>query len=459
MTSESPAQIETEMMEVFTTSMPEGKETVVESAEQLPPLTYVDFYPRCLGTKFAGEPQYADFQTVVEEANQWLRSMPQFVVVKCETVESKLNSADFKADFDYSFCHVSSNGKNVYLKGLRLWLRPQGETPAPVQKLAYMTVLPDHNNLVSTLASMVATISLRVAPDNVLPSFDSLPTMLQKLSRHLQQKPLPGKILTVETVTFKVMETASLDKIDTENCLWWESGRTTRMYVCGIRLFYEQGQPAFEQIGYHDEVPDIAQDHENFMHRVRFAPFSSIVSKAAHWLQGQQNIRAVNFQSLTFKAERPGGMGPYLIETTQSGFAEAPSLLETRYIKILRIFYVKDQKSENSSLYSSVHLTTRLFVPARPAGAVFESRSKTAQRIISWLSATGVPVLSAETVRYAVDKDSEGTGVKEDRSDSVATTSAGQQYVTCVRLFFPCEFQEPPPEVVPQTAEEWCVIV
>lgn len=62
MTSESPAQIETEMMEVFTTSMPEGKETVVESAEQLPPLTYVDFYPRCLGTKFAGEPQYADFQ-------------------------------------------------------------------------------------------------------------------------------------------------------------------------------------------------------------------------------------------------------------------------------------------------------------------------------------------------------------------------------------------------------------
>lgn len=82
-------------------------------------------------------------------------------------------------------------------------------------------------------------------------------------------------------------------------------------------------------------------------------------------------------------------MGPYLIETTQSGFAEAPSLLETRYIKILRIFYVKDQKSENSSLYSSVHLTTRLFVPARPAGAGFESRSKTAQRIISWLSATG----------------------------------------------------------------------
>ena len=58
-------------------------------------------------------------RSVVEQANQWLRSMPQFSAVKCETVEHKLNPTDFSLDPDICLQHFSSHGKNVYIKGLR----------------------------------------------------------------------------------------------------------------------------------------------------------------------------------------------------------------------------------------------------------------------------------------------------------------------------------------------------
>lgn len=58
-----------------------------------------------------------------------------------------------------------------------------------------------------------------------------------------------GKILTVESVPFKVVETETLEKLDTESTLWSESGRHSRMYLFAIRIFYFVGQPAFEKIG------------------------------------------------------------------------------------------------------------------------------------------------------------------------------------------------------------------
>ena len=58
-------------------------------------------------------------RSVVEQANQWLRSMPQFNAVKCETVDYKLNPIDHSLDPDVCLQHFSSHGKNVYVKGLR----------------------------------------------------------------------------------------------------------------------------------------------------------------------------------------------------------------------------------------------------------------------------------------------------------------------------------------------------
>ncbi|KAK7480302.1 hypothetical protein BaRGS_00028470, partial [Batillaria attramentaria] len=371
-TEPAAAELTTEMQEIPAKGAEGGATSVKVSdeviQEEVPPLTYIDFFPQCFGSTFEGkEPTYAEFQSVMEQANQWLRSMPQFVAVKCETVEHKLNPTDYSLDPDTCFIHFSSHGKNIYLKALRVWLMPKKDSEMPVQQIAYITVLPDHTsgNLTATLASLVTNAAMRVQPEHLFPAFDSMATTMEKLNNHLQSKPLPGKILTVETVPFKVAESQSVDKLNTEATLWSESGKHSRMYLFGIRIFYVVGQPEFERIGHHDEVPECAQDPEGMGLRIKFAPFTKTVARAAVWLQDQHNMRAVNFQSIKLKAERPAGTGPYVFDPNVAGYNEAPSLVESRFVKFLRIFYVKGQKVDVPDIYSSTNLTTRLFVPVK----------------------------------------------------------------------------------------------
>lgn len=469
--TETAAVISTEMQEIPAGKGPEGGAATVkvsqdEIQEELPPLTYIDFYPQCFGSDFEGkDPTYAEFQSVMEQANQWLRSMPQFVTVKSETVEHKLNPTDFSLDPDATLLHFSSHGKNIYLRGLRLWLMPKKDLQVPIQQLAYITVLPDHasGDLSSTLAGLVTNASMRGQPDHLLPSFNSMKTTMEKLNNHLQSKSLPGKILTVETVMFKVAESASVDKLNTEATLWTESGKHSRTYLFGVRVFYVVGQSEFEKIGYYDEVPLSVQDPDGLGMRIKFAPFAQTVGRAASWLQTQQNMRAVNFQSIRLKVERPNGAGPFVIDSQVAGYSEAPSLVESRFIKFLRIFFVKGQKGDVPDIYSSTNLTTRLFVPEKKGWRQFESFSKTQQRVIQWLNATGIPVLAMETVRYPVNLDAYvGTGVDEERADQVVNSYSGQYTLTCIRLYFPRQFKEPPPEIVPETAEDaagWMCVV
>ncbi|XP_076455446.1 uncharacterized protein LOC143290015 [Babylonia areolata] len=426
-----------------------------EIQEESPPLTYIDFLPQCLGSRLEGcEPTYAEFQSVVEQANQWLCSMPQFGVVKCETVDHKVNPTDFSLDSDATLQHFSSHGKNVYLRGLRLWLMPKTDDTVPTQQLAYITVMPEHcsGNLTSVL-SRIKPSAMRINPEQLFHDFDDLATTVEKLNHHLQQKPLPGRILTVETLKVKAMETDRPDQPDTEATLWSENGKASRLFLHATRIFYVVGQPAFETVGFYDEIPDCAQNPEGLGLRVKFAPFTQTVGHAAVWLSAQQNMRAVNFQSLTLKLERPGGSGIFRVNATTAGYTEAKVLQESRYVKVLRIFYVKDERAEAPALYNSVQLTTRLFVPTKGYGRAFDSFSKTVQRLISWLNATGTPVLAMETVKYPVNPDSE-SGVNRERVDCVVNSHSGHHDLTCVRLFFPCQFKEPPPELVPETAED-----
>ncbi|XP_076436206.1 uncharacterized protein LOC143275813 [Babylonia areolata] len=420
-----------------------------EPEEELPPMTYVDFLPQCFGSRLEGsEPIYSPFQTVVEQANQWLRTTPQFSAVKCETVDYKLSPTDFSVEPDTCFQHFSSHGKNVYIRGLRLWLMPRTDQSLPVQQLGYITVLPDHSsgNLEAAVSS-IQPAAMRINADQLLNEFDTMSATMDKLNHHLQQKPLPGRILTIETLCLKASESDRRDKFNSENTFWTECGKATRLFLFATRIFYVVGSPAFEKVCYYDEVPFMVQNPEDFGLRIKFAPFSQTVACAAAWLAGQKV-----------------SVGLYRINNNAAGFTESQGLQESRYVKILRIFYVRDRKVSAAppALYQSVRLTTRLFLPSNTTGSrSFETFSKTVQRVIAWLQATGTPVLGMETVRYPLNPDRE-QGVSSDRVDCVVNAFSGQYSLTCIRLYFPCEFQEPPPEVVPETEEDywgWACVV
>ncbi|KAK7095571.1 uncharacterized protein [Littorina saxatilis] len=436
-----------------------------EIEEESPPLTYIDFLPQCFGVSIEGaEPKYAEFQSLVEQANQWLRGMPKFNAVKCETVDHKLNMPDYSLDPDQCLQHFSSHGKNIYMKGLRLWLMPKTDTSVPTQQLAYITVLPQHTsgNLAAGLSN-VKPAAMRVNPEQIFASFDTLPVTVEKLNHHLAQKPLPGKILSVETIALKALESDRDEEVNTEKTLWSEVGKANRVFLFATRIFYVVGQPAFDRVAYYDQVPEFYQSPDGMGIRVRFAPFSRTVAQAALWLKAQHNTRVVNFQSVTLKTERQGGTGTFKVDPKSAGFTETQALTESRYVKILRVFYIKDQKPDAPALYSSTQLTTRLFVPTKTVAysRSFETFSKNMQRVITWLNATGTPVLGMETVRYNVTPESEA-GVNDDRVDTVINSHSGQYNLSCVRLYFASEFKEPPPEVMGETAEDawgWgCVV-
>ncbi|XP_059146497.1 uncharacterized protein LOC131934377 [Physella acuta] len=420
-----------------------------DGTEELPPLTYKDFVPECLGVTIEGkEPDYAEFSTVIEQANQWLQTVPQFTVFKCETISVKLG-ADFVVENDVTLSHQSSNGRNVYLRILRVWLIKKQDLESPVQQLGYITVLPEHSSgdLTTYLNSLATSAANKQLVDLMIPSFDNIKQTLEKINRHLLSKPIPGQILNMETLVLKCQEASTTDKLDTEKATYTEGGGNSKLFLYGFRIFYVVGKPSLETVGFYDEQPDIFQTKEDFGLKIKFATFNQTLAKAAKWLKKQKGIRVTNIQSVTVKLDRNKcGSGPWSLETTVPGYTENQSLVESRYTKIIRIYYVNDPKTKQTARYADVTMASRLFIPQRIEGRMFEGFSKTLTRTIKWLHKTGLPLFACETVKYHLTNDSEGQGFNDERLDYMVNTYHGQLYISCIRLYFPCTFEEPPPD-------------
>ncbi|KAH9502785.1 hypothetical protein Btru_069781 [Bulinus truncatus] len=446
--AESTGEIElTDNRKNESDTKPEESSTAAENTE-VPPLTYVDFTPQSLGSTFEGtEPAFADFGSVIEEANQWLQKNPQFSVYKCETIFTKLGQ-DFTIDNDMSLSHVAFNGKNVFVRVLRLWLIPNVGPSSSSQQIGYITVLPDHSSgdLKTFLNSMVGIATSRQIGDITFPSFDNLSQTMEKLNRHLQSKPIPGHILCMETLTFKCMEANTADKLLPEAASWVEGGGNAKVFLNAFRLYYIIGKPCFEQVGFYDEAPEILQLKEGLDLRIKFATFDQTLKKASGWLKKQSGCRVLNIQSVYVKLDRKHGLGPWLLDSNAPGYCEMPGLTESRYSKVIRVCYIKDQKLNQSSPYSKITMTSRLFIPCRLEGRTFESFSKTIMRVIKWLSKTKLPIFACETVKYQLTNESEGQGFQPERLDSLINSFQGQLYITCIRLYFPCTYEEPQPD-------------
>ena len=79
----------------------------------------------------------------------------------------------------------------------RLWVTPRAENspPASPQKLAYISVLPDHpgGELSTYLNSLAAGATHLMVGEIATPTFDNMKQTLEKLNKHLKAKPLPGE--------------------------------------------------------------------------------------------------------------------------------------------------------------------------------------------------------------------------------------------------------------------------
>lgn len=399
--------------------------------ETQPSLTYIDFLPEKNYVDINAPPVYSEFSSMVEQANAWLKLNPEYSLWKCETVTFKVQN-DFTTDQDNPLYMESAYGVNKYISGLRLWLVPQINTSLPIPEIGFTTALPGRQDDMyeHVRASTQSTIH------------DSI----EHLNKQFQKKPLPGVILNIEMVEFKENEKSGSMIIDPNRTFWTENGSENVITIQAIRIFFILGKPEYVRIGFHDEVPDI--QHTSFALSIRFGPFKDVVRKMGGWLKDKKGIRVVHLQSLNALVNMSKG-GSATLDTTQCSYNERASF-DTRYAKYLRVFFIYN-KSEDKP-YSSVNLHTRLFTPVQRDGKIFESFSKTMQRTIKWLDYTRIPPFSVETVRHQIYIGSgENMSVLDDKVDKCVRRGAGRYQLSTIRLYFPSEFMEPPPEISPET--------
>ncbi|XP_061184703.1 uncharacterized protein LOC133192718 [Saccostrea echinata] len=410
-----------------------------EIHECIPPVTHHDIIPELLlraETKDQA-PQYSRFGTLIDRANQWLKENPRLMLWKCETVVFKLGIEE-NIDTDHVYYLESAYGSNIFLAGLRLWLVPRPSPDIPVEEIGYTSALPGRQT-----AIMQGQYESRI---NVSEGV-KLTDMIGNLNKQIMKNPLPGNILNVETVVYRVStDFGELLSVDPDETCWAEHGQKTRTVVHGLRIYYIKGKPQYVTIGFHDEQPDIADN--SFGTSIKFLPFRRVVGKMGMFLRKQKNIRVLNLQSVNVKFVMDSR--GFLKVEHEDCTSQEPAHIETRYCKILRSFFQINSTKSAEQPYKSLSLSTRLFVPVRVYGREFESWSKTMMRLTKWMNYAKVPPFGVETVQYQIYIDGYNTPVLEDKIDSSIRRNMGRYHLSTIRMYFPSEYEEPPTEVSPE---------
>ncbi|XP_071096572.1 uncharacterized protein [Haliotis cracherodii] len=437
--------------------MGSNQSSVIEGQPELPPLAYIDIMPRFLnaGNMRANiAPVFQKFSDIMQGANLWLQANPGLECWKCETVERKVDKGPF-IDLESMKIHQSTYGFNVYVLGLRMWLTRK-QNNSPPQQLGLQNVVPAtkeveiqayqyhdmcHNPQMYYLAQRRGT--------DVITTFEGLASTIDTLNEDLKKSPLQGSVLNIETANIKYSGFAT-DR-DPEKTSFVEHGANRmgmfRRNCQIIRIFYVLGAPKYEEIHMQDIVPEIVRQ-SGLVGSAVFEPFSGAILKAQMWLQQQSGIKVVNIETRDVRSHE----NIVKLETTVNSDSTDDfdgSIWSCKYVKMLRIFYVK---SPDMTSYASTRLTSRLFPPLRLGVKTFETMSQTMVRIAAWLSVTRLPIFGVETVHYPF-VDNDNIGFNPERCDYSTSKHTGMTLVTAIRLYFPTFYEEPPRHLLPPTMD------
>lgn len=157
----------------------------------------------------------------------------------------------------------STNIKNKYLRGLRLWVHPRNPLSGPLQIGMFDFSPLDRSEIMNTL--------------------------FRKVNKSLKSSPIAGRILNLETI---VARTKS-GKVNSSSTYWQEYSSKTREFGFFLRLFFVETFPAHEEIAFKDFVPKIQTP----------GTFSALMEKVNNWLSSIEasSHRMINVQTLQIK--------------------------------------------------------------------------------------------------------------------------------------------------------------
>ncbi|KAI0217026.1 hypothetical protein LSAT2_031056 [Lamellibrachia satsuma] len=388
------------------------------------PLSYVDFIPALI--KPGGiltSPKYERFVDLMIKANNWLQANPTIRVITCESLEVRAHevNTDVSTSFDYQ--HLQS-----YLRSLRIWISSKTAADmAEPQQLGYLNVVPACKDAGGFLT---------------MPTFDTFGETVDKLNAMLSTRPLPGRILNLETQDIKMYQWTG--SVDPDESYWAETGKQVKTYLNIIRLFYEAAPPAYERIGCVDFVPACIQPW-SLLKPFVFEPFSAVLLKAQAWIQQQPMLQVASVQSINYKIHTTWSSS--VLDTQGTLFRELGKNI-TCYVRILRVCYISSTSQPRQPLTA---LACKTFVPCQLtqqgtfAPPTFETQSQTMRRALTWLQATGARVISSETVPLK-----KVTNFQFDPNVTLTVKSATtQQELYVLRVYLDGYYSEPPSEVLP----------
>ncbi|KAK2192381.1 hypothetical protein NP493_30g00029 [Ridgeia piscesae] len=390
------------------------------------PLSYVDFIPAMISPGgVLSNPTFERFGDLMRKANNWLLANPTLWVKNCESLETRVRGGVTNTDASTSYDMQKRNG---FVRCLRIWIA--SKTAADVgepQQLGYINVVPACQDSGGFLS---------------LPTFDTLGETVSKMNAMLTAQPLPGRILNLETQDIKLYTWTG--SIDPEESCWVETSQQRKTFINIIRLFYEAGPPAYEQIGCADFVPACLEQGSLFKLFV-FEPFSAVLLKAQQWIQAQPAIHVASVQSVDYKIY--SSWSSTTLDTQCTVFQERGESM-TCYVRILRVCYVTSMFQSRLPLTA---LACKAFIPCQLTEQgmlvppTFESQSETMRRALAWLQATGARVISSETVPLK-----KGINFQFDPNNCLTVNSkAAQQELFVLRVYLDGYYTEPPPEVLP----------
>jgi len=318
---------------------------------------------------------------VFSRASAWLAKFPQYQIIDIETTNKKVIYVKDIRSATMCFIDEDEPSLAVDIKGLRLWYKPLSDSTCSGKEVGYIDFVPSYLN-----------------PGEKHPKFDLLPATLARFNAQLEAHPIPGRVLSTETVLLKIAreDWSSSIKIDSQCCKFYDEYNNHQ--VSFIRLFYTKGAPRLETIGMRDFTPDTI-DEGGIFHPAKYSPFSALVKKASTWVHKQataMGVRVTNIQSLDTKHRKKSENKGHRFDTDK--------MFEYRIEERFRAFFLRvgyasipdwEMKSEIPPTWPK--LTGKTFIPNKKA-VDYESILEMTPRIVSDMQKGGANVIHVETV-------------------------------------------------------------
>ncbi|CAD5117500.1 DgyrCDS6269 [Dimorphilus gyrociliatus] len=418
------------------------------TANSSPPLAYADFLPKLLAPGGQTDlPEFEPFPTILEVVNDWLRSNQNFRVLHSECLDRKI-SREGILETESTVHHESANGASVFVRGLRLWLRPATEGEPPHQ-LGYVNLFPERKHGIFLQPERVfigAGASIGFSFGRMrgieIPVHETIDEMVCKFNQGVGMNPLPGKILNVDTVEMR--HTGSGTRVlfpeirHPDKTCWSESGNSIRFVIHCLKVFFIVGPPLQEEIAITDFTPKMIRCVG--LTNPTFEKYPENLKKASKFIHDNQ-MAVTNIQTIQSKVDI--NFGECSIDSKKTDYYH--NLIDTIFAKVIRVISITNQSSQKIN-----HLSTKCFVPQRN-GKEAQPMGQCIENVNKWLQTQNVSVIGIDTL--STELIPEAKVVNTDKSSVRWIPGRGHYKISLFRLYLNGFVYDPVEEVNKQESQ------